>query len=69
MGPDASSVQRAREQLDVVEKSYHLESNQLDFFLKDHINGSLGMIRQCKIYTCICPLSFLSLCFHVALVV
>lgn len=42
IGRDAASVQRAREQLEVVEKSFTLNSNQWTWFSNDHRNGSLS---------------------------
>jgi hypothetical protein len=43
-GPDAQSVQRAREQLELVEHLFSLNPSQVDWYSKDRTNGSLSKL-------------------------
>jgi predicted RNA-binding protein YlqC (UPF0109 family) len=52
-GPDASSVQRAREQLDLIEHSFSLNASQVEWFSKDRFNGSLSKLFNAKFIICL----------------
>ena len=55
-GPDSNAVQRAREQLELVEHSFNLNQAQVDWYSKDYKNGSLGtfVARLCIIMSFYC---------------